>query len=336
MKKFNVFIARKIPEAGIELLRKSGFNVEINDSEDRVLSKKQLIKKIKDKDALLSLLTDNIDKEVIEPNPKLKIISNYAVGFDNIDVKIATKRGIIVTNTPDVLTETVAEHTIALMLAAARRIVEADKFTRQGKYKAWSPFLFLGQDLKGKTLGILGLGRIGYEVAKRAAKGMEMKIIYNTRHRDKKFEGEYRARFADLPILLKESDFISIHLPLTPETKHMISKKEFNIMKKTAILINTARGPIVEEKALINALKNKKIFAAALDVFECEPEITCDFNSPIKLKDLNNTILTPHIASATIDTRIKMAVVAAKSIIDIANGRIPENIVNKDIKIRVN
>ena len=335
MKNVSVFITRKIPEAGIKLLKDSGFNISINNSETKILPKKQLISKIKNKDAILCLLTDNIDKEVIESNPKLKIISNYAVGFDNIDVQTATKKGIIVTNTPDVLTETVAEHTFALMLATARRIVEADKFTRQGKYKAWSPFLFLGQDLKGKTLGIIGLGRIGYEVAKKAAKGMEMKIIYNTRHRDKKFEGEYRARFVDLHKLLKESDVISLHVPLTPETKHMISKKEFNIMKKTAILINTARGPIVEEKALINALKNKKIFAAALDVFECEPEITCDFNSPIKLKDLNNIILTPHIASATTDTRIKMATLAAKNIIDFANGRIPDNIVNKDVKIRV-
>ena len=327
-----VFIARKIPEEGVKLLKKAGLYVEINDSEDKILSKKELIKKIKDKDALLCLLTDKIDEEVLSSNPNLKIIANYAVGFDNIDVKTATKKNIVVTNTPGVLTETVAEHTLALLLSSARRIVEADKFTRQGKYKAWGPLLFLGQDLNGKTLGIIGLGRIGSAVAKRAVKGMGMKVIYNKGHRDKKFEKKYGAQFVNLSTLLKKSDFVSLHVPLTPKTRHMIGKKELDKMKKTAILINTSRGPIVEEKALIKALKNKKICAAALDVFECEPEITCNFHSAIQLKDLDNIILTPHIASATVETRTKMALMASQNIIDFFQGKTPENIVNKEVK----
>lgn len=331
MAKLKVFVARKIPEEGIKLLKKAGFNVEVNNNENKVLSKKELIKKIKDKDALLCLLTDKIDEEVLSSALKLKIVANYAVGFDNIDVKTATKKKVIVTNTPEVLTETVAEHTLALMMSSARRIVEADKFTRQGKYKAWGPLLFLGQDLKGKTLGVIGLGRVGSAVAKRAVNGMGMKVIYNKRNRDKKFEKRYGAQFANLPTLIKKSDFISLHIPLTSETKHMMGKKEFSMMKKTAILINTSRGPVIEEKALIEALKKKKIFAAALDVFECEPEITCDVKSLVQLKDLDNIILTPHIASATIETRIKMSLMAAKNIIDFFKGHTPENIVNKEI-----
>lgn len=330
MAKFKVFVARKIPDAGIELLKKAGLDVEVNEDAEKVLSKKELIEKIKDKDALLSLLTDKIDEEVLSSASNLKIVANYAVGFDNIDLKTATKKSIVITNTPEVLTETVAEHTFALMMAAARRIVEADKFTRQGKYKAWGPLLFLGQDLKGKTLGIIGLGRIGAAVAQRAVKGMGMKIIYNSKHRDKAFEKGYDAKFADLNALLKESDFISIHVPLTQETKHMISFKQFKLMKKNAILVNTARGPIVDENALIDALKNKKIAGAALDVFECEPEITCNLSSTLQLKDFDNVILTPHIASASVETRSKMAEMAAQSIIDFAKGKTPKNMINKE------
>tara|TARA_B100001971_G_C18241464_1_gene571241 strand:- start:944 stop:1930 length:987 start_codon:yes stop_codon:yes gene_type:complete len=327
MKKFKVFVARKIPEAGITLLKKAGLDVEINKDENKILSKKELIRKIKDKNALLSLLTDKIDKEVLSSAPNLKIIANYAVGFDNIDVKAASEKGITVTNTPGVLTETVAEHTFALMMASARRIVESDKFTKQGKYKAWGPLLFLGHDLKDKTLGIIGLGRIGSAVAKRAVKGMGMKLIYNKRHRDKPFEKKYGAEFASLNTLLKKSDFISIHVPLTPKTRHLISSKEFKLMKNNAILVNTSRGPIVDEKALVNALKNKKIAGAALDVFECEPEITCSTSSITQLRDLDNVILTPHIASASVETRSKMAEMAALSIVDFAKGKLPKNIV---------
>ena len=328
---FKVFVARKIPESGIKILKKAGFKVEINNDENKVLSKKELIRKIKGKDALLSLLTDKVDKDVLN-SKGLKIVANYAVGFDNVDVKTATNKGILVTNTPGVLTEAVAEHTFSLLVSSARRIVEADKYTRQGKYKAWGPFLFLGQDLGGKTLGIAGLGRIGSSVARRAVKGMGMKVIYTERKKNPQFDKEYGAKQVDLKTLLKNSDFISLHVPLLPTTKHLISTKEFKLMKKNAILINTSRGPVVDEKALVNALKTKRIFGAALDVFECEPSISCDNKAKTKLKDLPNVILTPHIASATLETRSKMADLAAQSIVDFAKGKKPQNVVNKEVK----
>jgi glyoxylate reductase len=220
----------------------------------------------------------------------------------------------------------VAEHTIALLFAVARRIVESDKFTRQGKYKAWGPLLFLGQDTIGKTLGIIGLGRVGRAVARRAI-ALGMKVIYFNRSRNQDVEKELSARYVEKETLLKEADFISIHLPLKPETRHYIGEKELSLMKRNAILVNTSRGPIVEEKGLVEALKHKRIFGAALDVFECEPEISCDFDSVTQLKDLDNVILTPHVASASVETRDKMVVMAAQSIIDFANNKKPEHIV---------
>jgi glyoxylate reductase len=328
---FRVFVTRLIPEAGITLLKNAGFHVEVNEEPDRVIPKQELIERVKDKEALLSLLTDRIDEEVIGAAPKLKVVANYAVGFDNIDIQAATKRGIVVTNTPEVLTETVAEHTIALMISISRRIVESDKFTRAGRYKGWDPLLFLGQDLKGKTLGIIGLGRIGKAVAQRAVKGMDMRVIYHKRRRDEAFEKEFNAKMVDFETLLKESDFISIHVPLTPDTKYLISFEEFDLMKETAYLINTARGPIVEEKALVEALDRGRIAGAALDVFECEPEITCNRDASPQLKDFDNVILTPHTASATIGTRSRMAEIAAQSIVDLAEGKIPGNVVNRDV-----
>ena len=256
-----VFVARRVPEIGIRLLKDAGLDVEVNDS-DTVLTKKELINRIQDKEALLSLLTDKVDEEVLSA-PKLKIVSNYAVGYDNIDLRAAALRKIIVTHTPDVLNETVAEHTIALLLAVTRRIVESDKFTRQGKYKAWGPLLFLGQDAIGKTLGIIGLGRVGRAVARRAI-ALGMKVIYFNRSRNQDVEKKLSARYVEKETLLKEADFISIHLPLTPETRHYIGEKELSLMKRNAILVNTSRGPIVEEKGLVEALKHKRIFGAAL------------------------------------------------------------------------
>ncbi|MFC2169726.1 2-hydroxyacid dehydrogenase, partial [Acidobacteriota bacterium] len=290
----------------------------------------ELIEKIKDKDALLSLLTDKIDEEVLRSAPNLKIVANYAVGFDNIDVQAATARNIFITNTPGVLTETVAEHTFALLMTATRRIVEADKFIRAGKFKAWGPLMLLGQDLKGKTLGVLGLGRIGAAVAQRAL-AMGMNVIYSDIQRVEPFEKKYNAEFADKETLLRTSDFISIHVPLMPETKHFISFREFDLMKKNAVLVNTSRGPVVDEKALLDALEKKKIAGAALDVFECEPDITCDTCSALQLKDFDSVVLTPHIASASVETRGRMAEMAAQSIVDFAGGGIPENVVNKEL-----
>lgn len=316
MDKMKVYITREIPEEGIELLQKY-FDVEIN-KEDRTLSKLELIDKIKDKDGVLCMLVDVIDKEVMDNAGNVKIFANYAVGFNNIDIKEAKNRGIFVTNTPDVLTDATADLAWALLFAAARRVVESDKFMRNGNYKEWTPKLFLGQDITGKTLGIIGLGRIGKAFAKKS-KGFDMNILYYNRSRDEKFEQKYGAKYVDIDALLKESDFISIHLPLTEETKHLIGENEFNKMKKTAILINTARGPIIDEKALVSALKTGRIVAAGLDVYEREPEFE------MELKDLDNVVMLPHIGSATFDTRTNMALMAAQNILEVLNGNAPLN-----------
>lgn len=328
---FKVFVARMIPDNGIKILKDAGFDVTVNEDADRVLSKEELIEKAKDCDGLLSLLTDKVDEDVLNACPNLKIVANYAVGIDNINTDAATGKNIVVTNTPGVLTQTVAEHTFALIMASASRIIEANDYTKAGKYKAWGPLLLLGQDLKGKTLGIAGLGRIGKTVAQIAVKGYGMNVIYVERNQDSEFENEFGAKFVDKETLVKESDFISIHLPMLDATKHFLSFDEFNAMKDTAIIVNTARGPIVDEEALVDALKNKKIAGAALDVFECEPDISCNHDRENQLKDFENVIMTPHIASASIETRGKMAEMAAQSIVDFANGKTPEHVVNSDV-----
>ena len=247
--------------------------------------------------------------------PQLKIVANYAVGYDNIDVAAAEQRNVIMTNTPDVLTESVAEHAIALMFAISRRIVESDQFMRDGKYVGWAPMLFLGNDLVGKTLGLVGMGRIGAAVAKRMCDGFEMKILYYDRARSEDLEKKYKMEYADLETLLKNSDYVSIHLPITPETKHLIGEAQFKMMKKTAYLINTARGPIVDENALVAALKSGEIKGAALDVYEKEPKMAPG------LAELANTVLTPHTASATEETRSAMSELAAKNIIAVLSGQ---------------
>lgn len=319
MDRKKVYITRKIPDIGINLL-KQHFEVEIN-MENRPLTKEELISNIEDKDAVLCQLTDLIDKEVYDRAKNVKIFANYAVGFNNIDVDEATKRGIIITNTPGVLSDATADLAWTLLLSVARRIVEADKYTRAGKFKCWSPTLFLGQDLVGKTLGIIGAGRIGKTLAKRSI-GFEMKILYHNRKRDEEMEKMFNAKWVDKDTLLKESDFISLHVPLTKETYHMIGEREFKLMKETAILINTARGPVVDEKALVKALKEKEIWGAGLDVYEKEPEVEED------LKKMDNVVLVPHIGSATINTRDNMAKIAAKNIIAVLNNEKPLTPVN--------
>ncbi|MEK7548882.1 MAG: D-glycerate dehydrogenase [Patescibacteria group bacterium] len=319
----SVFITRKISEVGINLLKEKGYSVDVSEK-NGVLTKEELIAALKGKnyDAILCLLTDKIDDEIFEAaGQKCKIFANYAVGFDNIDLLAAKNRGMIITNTPGVLTETVAEHTFALLMATSRRIVESDKFIRSGEYRGWEPMLFLGSDIAGKTLGIVGLGRVGSRVAHYAVKGLEMKILYYDTKPNQEFEKEYNARFVDLETLLKESDFISIHVPLLPQTRHLIGEKEFKLMKPTAYLINTSRGPVIDEKALVEALKENLIKGAALDVYEFEPALAEG------LSDLNNVILTPHTASATEETRSKMAVLAAQNIIAALEGKEPQNLV---------
>ena len=324
MKRFKVFVTRRILEEGLNMLRER-YDVEVSDY-DGIIPREMLLKKVKGADALLSLLTDNIDAEVMDAaGPNLKIIANYAVGYNNIDVEEATKRGIMVTNTPGVLTETTADFAWTLLMAIARRIVEADKFVREGKFRGWEPMLLLGTDVFGATLGIVGFGRIGQAMARRAL-GFNMRVLYYDNSRiDEQIEKELKATFVDLPTLLKESDFVTLHVPLTKQTHHLIGEKELKMMKKDAYLINTARGPVVDEKALVKALKEGWIKGAALDVFENEPEI-----EPELLK-LDNVVLAPHIASASYATRSKMSVMVAENIIKALNGEVPPNLVNPEV-----
>ncbi len=313
-----IFITRQIPDKGISLLKDKGWDVSVG-PEDKIL-REDLLESVKGVDAILSVLTEKIDKEVIEAAGKqLKIIANYAVGYNNIDVAEAQKREIIVTNTPGVLTESVAEHTIAFLFSIAERIVEADKFIRDGKYKAWGPKLLLGADIKGKTLGIIGLGRIGSAVAQRMQDGFNVKIIYFDVQRNEELEKKYNIEYREIDDLLKEADFVSLHTVLTEKTRHLINAEKLALMKQTAYLINTSRGPIIDEAALVEVLKEKKIAGAALDVFEKEPELTPG------LTELENVVLTPHIASATLGTRDKMAEMAANNIIAILEGDEPLN-----------
>jgi len=312
-----VFITRQIPEQGINLLKEKGYEIEVSDF-DGVLPREQLLGKIKGTDAVLALLTDKINAEFFDAaGQQLKIVANYAVGYDNIDVAEAKKRGVIVTNTPDVLTESVAEHAIALMFAMAHRVVESDKFMREGKYTGWAPMLFLGNDLAEKTVGLVGLGRIGSTVAKRLKQGFDMKIMYYDVNRNEALEKELGLVYADLNAVLKQADFISIHVPLLPATKHLIGEEQLKMMKSSVYLVNTSRGPVIDEKALVEALKNKVVKGAALDVFEEEPKM-----SP-GLAELPNIVITPHTASATEETRGAMSELAAKNIIAVLEGQEP-------------
>jgi len=323
MPKWKVFVTRIIPDEGLKLILEN-CDAEVWQAETPP-PKEIIIEKIKDCEGILTLLTDKIDAEIMDKAPKLRIISNYAVGYDNIDVKSATQRGIMVTNTPGVLTETTADLAFALILATARRIVEADKFTRSGKWKSWGPMLFLGRDVYGATLGIIGLGRIGQAVARRA-KGFNMKVIYYSRKRKEDVERELGVEYRELHSLLREADIVSIHTPLTEETYHLIGEKELSLMKPTAILINTARGAVVDQKALYKALKERRIFGAGLDVYEKEP---IDADDP--LMELDNVVLLPHIGSASVETRGRMARMAAENLLAGLRGEKPPNLVNPEV-----
>lgn len=300
-------------------------NLEYN-REDRVLTKEEIVKGIQGKDGLLCLLTDTIDGEIMDANPELKIIANYAVGFNNIDLDAATQRGIPVTNTPGVLTETSADMAFTLLVATARRIVEADKFLRTGTWDGWGPLQFLGSDIYGATLAIIGLGRIGKAVAQRA-RGFDMNVIYWNRTRlsgdEEKTLGVTYLSFEEA---LKNADFVSLNVAYNEETFHLIGEKEFGLLKETAIIINTARGPVIDEKALVRALKTKKIAGAGLDVFEAEPKV-----EPELLK-MDNCILLPHLASATIAARTKMGMIAVDNLLARFENRELPNLVNKEVE----
>lgn len=314
----SVLVTRPLAKVALDQLSQF-FDLDINE-QDKPLSQDEIIKRIKNKDVLLCLLTDTIDKKVFEAANQLKIISNYAVGFNNIDVVEATKRKIPVCNTPGILTETTADLTFALILAATRRIVEADQFVRKGLFTGWGPSDFLGHDVYGKTLGIIGMGRIGQAVAKRAS-GFNMKIIYHS-HSDQNITN---TQFVSLNELLKTADIVSLHTPLNAETQHLIGEKELKQMKSSAFLINTTRGPVVDEKALVEALKNKTIAGAGLDVYENEPALTKG------LIELNNVVLLPHIGSASVETRTKMAVIAVENIIALWQSKKPYSIANPEV-----
>jgi len=328
MLKPKVYVTREIPERGLKIIKKR-FDAEVW-PEYAPPPKEVIIQKVRDVDALASLLSDKIDAEVFDAAPKLKIVAQIAVGFDNIDVKEATKRGIYVTNTPGVLTETTADFAWTLLMAVARRVVEADKYVRTGQWKVgWHPSMLSGRDVYGATIGIVGAGRIGSAVAKRA-KGFNMKILYYDVIPRRELEKKLGAKRVDLDTLLRESDFVSVHVPLMKETYHLINEERLKLMKKTAYLINNSRGPVVDEKALYKALKGGWIAGATLDVFEQEPT---PVDNP--LLTLDNAVVAPHISSASHETRSKMAEMVAENLVAFFEGRAPPNLVNPEVlKVR--
>ena len=319
-----IFATRTFPGPGIASLKDHGFEVDLFDR-DEIIPRKELLQRVKGVDALLSLLTDKIDAEVMDAaGPSLKIIANYAVGFDNIDLEAAKKRRIVVTNTPvPEMSESVAEFTIALLFGVARRLCEADVFTREKKYKGWSPNLFLGMDLRGKTLGVIGAGRIGTRVAEIARLGLGMSIVYTSRKPDPDLSTRLSAPFLPLDQVLERADVVTLHVPLLPDTKHLISTEQFSLMKKDAILLNTSRGPIVDEKALLRALRTGRIAGAGIDVYEAEPAIDTDPSDKLELRAMPNVVMTPHIASATIQTREAMGRLAAANVVAVLTGEPP-------------
>jgi glyoxylate reductase len=319
---FQAFVTRAIPEPGLEIVRWACARVDVN-PEDRVLTRQELLQGVRGRDGVLCLLTDTVDDEVLAAaGPQCRVFANYAVGFNNVDVAAATRRGILVTNTPGVLTETTADLTWALLMAVARRIVESDRHFRTGKWTGWGPMQFLGRDIHGATLGLIGAGRIGTAVALRSV-GFGMKLLYTDVTENDRL-GRLGARRVPLEALLAESDFVSIHLPLGEDTRHRIGRCELERMKPTAYLINTSRGPIVDEKALVEALKARRIAGAALDVYENEP-------TPAPgLVELDNVVCIPHLGSATGATRTKMAVMAAENLVAALRGERPANLVNPE------
>jgi glyoxylate reductase len=328
MPKLKVYVTRELPERGLKII-KERFDTEVW-HEYAPPPKKVIIEKAKNVDAIASLLSDKIDAEVFDAAPRLKIVAQMAVGFDNIDVQEATKRGIYVTNTPEVLTDTTADFAWALLMAIARRVVEADKYVRTGQWKVgWHPSMMQGRDIHGATIGIVGAGRIGFAVAKRAT-GFNMKILFYDVVPRPEMEKELGAKKVDLDMLFRESDFVSIHVPLMKETYHLVNADRLKLMKKTAYLINNSRGPVVDEKALYGALKEGRIAGAGLDVFEQEPT---PLNNP--LLKLDNVVVAPHISSASYETRSKMAEMVAENLVAFFEGKKPPNLINPEVmKVR--
>lgn len=317
--KRRIFLTRALPS---EVMKALGEQFDLHANRyDRPLSKAGLLRGVRRTEGLIAMLSDPIDREVIKAAPHLKIIANYAVGYNNIDLKAATDRGIVVTNTPGVLTETTADLTFGLILAVARRLPEAEQALRSGRWTGWAPTQFLGSDIYGKTLGLIGMGRIGKAVARRAA-GFSMRVVYHCRHRlPASDEKGLQAKYLPLARLLKASDFVSLHLPLTEVSYHLIDQAALRKMRPTAFLINTARGPIIDEKALIRALEQKTIRGCGLDVFEEEPSV------PARLRKMKQVVLLPHIGSASRETRIRMGRIVLENISDFFTGENPKNMI---------
>jgi len=321
--KMRILITGNLPENVISPLKEK-YDIEIN-RKDRPMDRQEMISKLKDKQGLLPMLNDSINEEVLNSSPHLKMIANFGVGYNNIDVRSATARGIMVSNTPGVLTEATAELAFTLILGVSRRLVEGDRMVREGRFKFWAPMLFLGREVTGKTLGIIGMGKIGKAIAVKA-RAFDMRVLYNNRKSiDSKEEEKLRAQYVDLKTLLAESDFVSLNVPLTEETKHLIGKNELSLMKSTSFIINTSRGAVIDEKALVDVLRARKIGGAGLDVYENEPSLTPG------LTDLDNVILLPHIGSGTLETRIKIGKLAVENLIAGLEGRAPPNLVNPEV-----
>lgn len=315
-----VLVTRRLPDAGLAPLREAGLLVDVYDS-DEAIPRAELLRRAAGAEALITLMSERVDDELLDAaGPGLKVVANYAVGYDNVDVAACARRGVAVTNTPDVLTDATADLAFALLLAAARRLVEGHDLVRSGRWTGWQPGQLLGMPVAGATLGLVGMGRIGSAVARRA-RGFGMRVLYYGRRRDAAAEAELGAAYAPLDELLRESDFVSVHVPLTPETRHLIGPHELAAMKPTAVLVNTARGPVVDEAALAEALRSGRLFAAGLDVFEREPEVHPD------LLGLANVVLAPHIGSATVAARTDMALLCSRAVLDVLAGRTPPNLV---------
>lgn len=314
-----VYITRTLPEEAIQPLQEK-YIVRMWEHEDLAMTPEQLKEAVRDVHALWTMIDDQITRDIMEAAPNLEVITNLAVGYNNIDIEAAKERGITVTNTPDVLSETTADLAFSLILSTARRITEAERVLREGKWKAWAPMQLTGMDIYGKTLGIVGMGRIG-EAAARRALGFNMNVLYHNRTQKPEAEKKYGFSYAELDSLLEQSDFVLLFAPLTDDTRNMITKREFGLMKETAILINVARGPIVNEDDLYDALKDGVIWGAGLDVYNVEPLPTNH-----KLLTLPNVTAIPHIGSASIQTRLAMMTLNREAILDVLEGRTPKNV----------
>jgi glyoxylate reductase len=322
-----VFVARKLPELGLRLMQA---HAELDVwPEQMPPSAEQLRERVRDCDGLVSLLTDRVDDALLDAAPKLKVVSNFAVGFNNIDIPAATRRGVPVGNTPGVLTDSTADIAVTLLLAAARRLVESGDDAKAGRWKTWEPLGWLGQDLLGRTLGIVGMGRIGFATAKRLKFGWDMRVIYHSRSQNLKAEKELGAERVEFDTLLNESDFVSVHTDLNPQTKGLFGKQQFARMKPSSVFVNTSRGPMVDQPALADALRRGVIFSAGLDVTDPEP-----LPPEHELFGLPNCVIAPHVASATIHTRNEMARICAENLIAGLTGGEFTSLVNPDVKRR--